>query len=94
MKYIIHFFLDKPLHNCSLNPVAIRTEIASLQSDFNKRLKKAFFAASVSAYLCGVTPLIFVPQNLHYDLGWVVQFIIFIWIGRLGTHLCQNYPFR
>ncbi|XP_014208649.1 transmembrane protein 39A [Copidosoma floridanum] len=88
------FLLDKPLHNCSLNATAIRAEVASLQLDFNKRLKKALFASSGSAYLCGVAPVIFIPQHLHYDFGWVAQHVIFIWLGRLGTHLCQSYPVR
>ncbi|KAJ8675443.1 hypothetical protein QAD02_011229 [Eretmocerus hayati] len=88
------FLLDKPLHNCSLNAPAIRNEVASLRSDFNRRLKRALFASSGCAYLCGIAPVIFVPQHLHFDVTWVVQHIVLIWLGRLGAHFTQAYPVR
>ncbi|XP_001605402.1 transmembrane protein 39A [Nasonia vitripennis] len=88
------FLLDKPLHNCSLNATAIRAEVASLKSDFNRRLKRALFASSGSAYLCGIAPVIFVPPHLHFDITWVVQHIVLIWLGRLGAHFTQAYPVR
>ena len=87
-------FLAKPLHNCSLNAPAIRAEVASLKSDFNRRLKRALFASSGSAYLCGIAPVIFVPQHLHFNVSWVVQHIILVWIGRLGAHFTPVYPVR
>ncbi|XP_058806839.1 transmembrane protein 39A [Phymastichus coffea] len=88
------FILDKPLHNCSLNAAAIRAEVASLKSDFNHRLKRALFTSSGNAYLCGVAPVIFVPQQLHFDLTWIVQHILMIWLGSVGTHFTQTFPVR
>ncbi|XP_014227914.1 transmembrane protein 39A [Trichogramma pretiosum] len=88
------FYLDKPMHNCSSNAVTIRQEVASLKSDFNSRLKRALYAASGSAYLCGIAPVIFVPQHLHYNIYWVVQHTVFIWLGQLGANFAQSYSFR
>ncbi|KZC07548.1 Transmembrane protein 39A [Dufourea novaeangliae] len=74
------YLLDKPLHNCSLNASAIRAEVSTLRSDFNRRLKRALFASSSSAYICGIAPIIFVPQHLHFNVSWVVQHVIMFWI--------------
>ncbi|XP_078043036.1 transmembrane protein 39A isoform X2 [Augochlora pura] len=86
--------LDKPLHNCSLNASAIRTEVATLRSDFNRRLKRALFTSSSSAYICGIAPIIFVPQYLHFNVSWVVQHVIMFWIGKISAHFSQAYPVR
>ncbi|XP_015110557.1 transmembrane protein 39A [Diachasma alloeum] len=88
------FLLDKPLHNCSLNAPAIRAEVSSLRSDFNRRLKRALFASSGSAYVCGIAPVIFVPQHLHFNFTWVVQHIVLFWLGRVSAHFAQAYPVR
>ncbi|XP_034940123.1 transmembrane protein 39A [Chelonus insularis] len=88
------FLLDKPLHNCSLNASTIRAEVSSLRSDFNRRLKRALFASSGSAYVCGIAPIIFVPQHLHFNIGWVVQHVVFFWLGQLSAHFAQAYPVR
>ncbi|XP_053972657.1 transmembrane protein 39A isoform X2 [Hylaeus anthracinus] len=88
------FLLDKPLHNCSLNASAIRAEVSTLRSDFNRRLKRALFASSSSAYVCGITPIIFVPQHLHFNVSWVVQHVIMFWLGRISAHFSQAYPVR
>ncbi|KAK0088200.1 hypothetical protein PV325_012867 [Microctonus aethiopoides] len=88
------FLLEKPLHNCSLNTPAIRAEVSSLRSDFNRRLKRALFASSGSAYVCGIAPVIFVPQHLHFNSTWVIQYIILFWLGRLSAHFAQAYPVR
>ncbi|XP_076619333.1 transmembrane protein 39A isoform X1 [Colletes latitarsis] len=88
------FLLDKPLHNCSLNASAIRAEVSTLRSDFNRRLKRALFASSSSAYVCGIAPIIFVPQHLHFNVSWVVQHVIMFWLGRISAHFSQAYPVR
>ncbi|KAK0163347.1 hypothetical protein PV327_007038 [Microctonus hyperodae] len=88
------FLLEKPLHNCSLNTPAIRAEVSSLRSDFNRRLKRALFASSGSAYVCGIAPVIFVPQHLHFNSTWVIQYIFLFWLGRLSAHFAQAYPVR
>ncbi|XP_043269249.1 transmembrane protein 39A isoform X2 [Venturia canescens] len=88
------FLLDKPLHNCSLSAPAIRAEVSSLRSDFNRRLKRALFASSGSAYVCGIAPVIFVPPHLHFNITWVVQHIVLFWLGRLSAHFAQAYPVR
>ncbi|XP_033342200.2 transmembrane protein 39A isoform X1 [Megalopta genalis] len=90
----IKYPLDKPLHNCSLNASAIRTEVATLRSDFNRRLKRALFTSSSSAYICGIAPIIFVPQYLHFNVSWVVQHVIMFWIGKISAHFSQAYPVR
>ncbi|KAG8040370.1 hypothetical protein G9C98_000941 [Cotesia typhae] len=88
------FLLDKPLHNCSLNASAIRAEVSNLRSDFNRRLKRALFASSGSAYVCGIAPIIFVPQYLHFNISWIIQHIVLFWLGRLSAHFAQAYPVR
>ncbi|XP_015604761.1 transmembrane protein 39A isoform X2 [Cephus cinctus] len=88
------FLLDKPLHNCSLSAPAIRAEVSSLRSDFNRRLKRALFASSGTAYVCGIAPVIFVPPHLHFNVTWVVQHIVLFWLGRLSAHFAQAYPVR
>ncbi|XP_063993463.1 transmembrane protein 39A [Diachasmimorpha longicaudata] len=88
------FLLDKPLHNCSLNAPAIRAEVSSLRSDFNRRLKRALFASSGSAYVCGMAPVIFVPQHLHFNFTWVIQHVVLFWVGRVSAHFAQAYPVR
>ncbi|KAG7209468.1 hypothetical protein KM043_015557 [Ampulex compressa] len=88
------FILDKPLHNCSLNASAIRAEVSTLRSDFNQRLKRVLFASSGSAYVCGIAPIIFVPQHLHFNISWVVQHVIMFWLGRISAHFSQAYPVR
>ncbi|XP_031843291.1 transmembrane protein 39A isoform X2 [Nomia melanderi] len=88
------YLLDKPLHNCSLNASAIRAEVSTLRSDFNRRLKRALFASSSSAYICGIAPIIFVPQYLHFNVSWVVQHVIMFWIGKINAHFSQAYPVR
>lgn len=88
------YFSDKPLHNCSLNALTIRAEVSSLRSDFNRRLKRALFASSGCAYVCGIAPVIFVPQHLHFNITWVVQYIVIFWLGRLSAHFAQAYPVR
>ncbi|XP_015512102.1 transmembrane protein 39A isoform X1 [Neodiprion pinetum] len=88
------FVLDKPLHNCSLSASAIRAEVLSLRSDFNRRLKRALFASSGTAYVCGIAPIIFVPPHLHFNVSWVVQHIVLFWLGRLSAHFAQAYPVR
>ncbi|XP_014297600.1 transmembrane protein 39A isoform X1 [Microplitis demolitor] len=88
------FLLDKPLHNCSLNASAIRAEVSSLRYDFNCRLKRALFASSGSAYVCGIAPIIFVPQYLHFNMSWIIQHIVLFWLGRLSAHFAQAYPVR
>ncbi|KOC69891.1 Transmembrane protein 39A-A [Habropoda laboriosa] len=85
---------DKPLHNCSLNASAIRAEVSTLRSDFNRRLKRALFASSSSAYVCGIAPIIFVPQHLHFNVSWVVQHVIMFWLGRISAHFSHAYPVR
>ncbi|KAL0110040.1 hypothetical protein PUN28_013578 [Cardiocondyla obscurior] len=88
------YTLDKPLHNCSLNAAAIRAEVSTLKSDFNKRLKRALFSSSDSAYVCVVAPLIFAPPYLHFDGVWVAQHAILFWMGRICAYFVQAYPFR
>ncbi|KOX73947.1 Transmembrane protein 39A [Melipona quadrifasciata] len=88
------FLMDKPLHNCSLNASAIRAEVSTLRSDFNRRLKRALFASSSSAYVCGITPIIFVPQHLHFNVSWVVQHVIMFWLERITAHFLHAYPVR
>ncbi|XP_066594836.1 transmembrane protein 39A [Prorops nasuta] len=88
------FILDKPLHNCSLNASAVRAEVATLRADFNRRLKRALFTSSGSAYVCGIAPIVFVPQHLHFNITWVVQHIILFWLGRISAHFAQAYPVR
>ena len=88
------YLIDKPLHNCSLNASAIRAEVSTLRSDFNRRLKRALFASSSSAYVCGIAPIIFVPQHLHFNISWVVQHVIMFWLGRINAHFSQAYPVR
>ncbi|XP_015429142.1 PREDICTED: LOW QUALITY PROTEIN: transmembrane protein 39A [Dufourea novaeangliae] len=85
------YLLDKPLHNCSLNASAIRAEVSTLRSDFNRRLKRALFASSSSAYICGIAPIIFVPQHLHFNVSWVVQHVIMFWIG-MCFYKTDEYP--
>ncbi|XP_011638308.1 transmembrane protein 39A isoform X1 [Pogonomyrmex barbatus] len=88
------YILDKPLHNCSLNASAIRAEVSTLRSDFNRRLKRALFSSSGSAYVCVVAPIIFVPPHLHFNVLWVVQHVILFWLGRICAYFAQVYPFR
>ncbi|XP_012255913.2 transmembrane protein 39A isoform X2 [Athalia rosae] len=88
------YLLDKPLHNCSLSAPTIRAEVLSLRSDFNRRLKRALFASSGTAYVCGIAPIIFVPPHLHFNVSWVVQHIVLFWLGRLSAHFAQAYPVR
>lgn len=88
------YVLDKPLHNCSLNASAIRAEVSTLKSDFNRRLKRALFPSSSSAYVCVIAPIIFVPPHLYFNVLWVVQYAIFFWLGRICAHFNQAYPFR
>lgn len=88
------YLLDKPLHNCSLNASAIRAEVFTLRSDFNQRLKRALFSSSGSAYVCGIAPIIFVPPHLHFNISWVVQHVIFFWLGRINAYFAQSYPVR
>ncbi|KAG5305600.1 T39AB protein, partial [Acromyrmex insinuator] len=88
------YILDKPLHNCSLNASAIRAEVSTLRSDFNRRLKRALFSSSGSAYVCVVAPIIFVPPHLHFNVLWVVQHVILFWLGRICAYFAQAYPFR
>ncbi|XP_050479759.1 transmembrane protein 39A isoform X4 [Bombus huntii] len=88
------FLMDKPLHNCSLNASAIRAEVSTLRSDFNRRLKRALFASSSSAYVCGIAPIIFVPQHLHFNISWVVQHVIMFWLERISAHFSHAYPVR
>lgn len=98
VKCIGYLFLfswtDKPLHNCSLNAAAIRAEVASLRSDFNRRLKQALFASSGNAYVCGIAPIIFVPQHLHFNVPWVLQYVVFFWLGRMSSYFAHAYPVR
>ncbi|XP_033216276.1 transmembrane protein 39A isoform X2 [Belonocnema kinseyi] len=88
------YLLDRPLHNCSLSAPAIRAEVSSLRLDFNRRLKRALFASSGSAYLCGIAPIIFAPQHLNFNVRWVTQHIVLFWLGRLSAHFAQAYPVR
>ncbi|XP_071626132.1 transmembrane protein 39A [Temnothorax longispinosus] len=88
------YVLDKPLHNCSLNASAIRAEVSTLRTDFNQRLRRALFSSSISAYVCGVAPIIFVPPHLHYNELWVIQHVILFWLGRICAYFAQVYPFR
>ncbi|XP_011685374.1 PREDICTED: transmembrane protein 39A isoform X2 [Wasmannia auropunctata] len=88
------YVLDKPLHNCSLNASAIRAEVSTLRMDFNRRLKRALFSSSGSAYVCVVAPIIFVPPHLHFNVLWVVQHVILFWLGRICAYFAQAYPFR
>lgn len=88
------YILDKPMHNCSVNAVAIRAEVANLREDFNHRIRRALFTSFGSAYLCGIAPLLFVPQQLHFDLSWVMQYTVLIWLGRVGAYFAQAYPVR
>ncbi|XP_003393537.1 transmembrane protein 39A isoform X1 [Bombus terrestris] len=88
------FPMDKPLHNCSLNASAIRAEVSTLRTDFNWRLKRALFASSSSAYICGIAPIIFAPQHLHFNIPWVVQYAILFWLERVIAHFSYAYPVR
>ncbi|XP_047344049.1 transmembrane protein 39A isoform X1 [Vespa velutina] len=90
MKYL----LDTPLHNCSLSASAIRAEVSTFSTDFNRRLKRALFASSSTAYVCGIAPIIFVPQSLHFNVPWVVQYVVLFWLGRISAHFAQAYPVR
>lgn len=94
MNLIFFFCVDKPLHNCSLNASAIRAEVSTLRSDFNWRLKRALFASSSSAYICGIAPIIFVPQHLHFNIPWVVLYVILFWLERVIAHFSYAYPVR
>lgn len=88
------YLLDKPLHNCSQNASAIRAEVFTLRSDFNRRLKRALFSSSGSAYVCGIAPIIFVPPHLHFNILWVVQHVILFWFGRISAYFVHFYPVR
>lgn len=88
------YLLDKPLHNCSLNASAIRAEVSTLRSDFNRRLKRALFSSSGSAYVCGIAPIIFVPSHLHFNMLWVIQHVVLFWLERMNAYFVHAYPVR
>ncbi|XP_071863825.1 transmembrane protein 39A isoform X2 [Bombus fervidus] len=88
------FLMDKPLHNCSLNASAIRAEVSTLRTDFNRRLKRLLFASSSSAYVCAIAPIIFVPPHLHFNISWAMRHIIMFWMERISANFSYAYPVR
>ncbi|KAJ6623583.1 Transmembrane protein [Pseudolycoriella hygida] len=74
-----------PLHCCSTNPSAIRTEIDSLKKDFNNRFKQVIFTTLFNAYYGSVIPCFFVQNFVFYDI-WITTFhMAFVLVGGFTT---------
>ncbi|XP_055630919.1 transmembrane protein 39A-B [Toxorhynchites rutilus septentrionalis] len=80
-----------PIHSCSSNAVAIRTEIDALKTDFNNRFKQIIFTSLLNAYYSGFVPCVLVPKHLYFDIFWATQHLSFIFIG--GLTMCVAYCF-
>lgn len=88
------YILDRPFHNCLQNPIAIRNEVTNLTNDFNMRLKNLLFSSARCAYICCITPIIFAPKQLYFDVPWVIQHVLLFWLGRLCAYFTQIYPVK
>lgn len=53
-------YLDgNPLHSCTSNAAAVRTEVEFLKTDFNMRMKQILFNSVLHAYYVGFVPCCF-----------------------------------
>lgn len=73
----------RPQHTCSLVSETIREEVESLKLDFNKCMKDILFNSLYYAYYCGFIPCCFTQNTLYYDVWWVSQHTVVLWISML-----------
>lgn len=80
-----------PLHCCSTNPVAIRSEIDALKVDYNNRCKQVLFTAVLNAYYAAFIPCCFAQSFVFYDIYWATQHLAFLVLG--GITMCTMFCF-
>ncbi|CAG0887551.1 unnamed protein product [Cyprideis torosa] len=81
-----------PVHRCSVQPQIIREEVETWICDFNNRLRQALFNSLLNAYYAGFVPCCFAVAHLHYDLYWVTQHIVFVWLSCFLLYITQYFP--
>ncbi|ESN94375.1 hypothetical protein HELRODRAFT_69178 [Helobdella robusta] len=91
VQQVINCQSETPIHACSLSPDEIREETERLKSDFNTRMMQILFNSMLCAYYMACVPLRFAQSSLQYNIWWVVQYILLVWLG--STVLFANHYF-
>ncbi|XP_028811084.1 transmembrane protein 39A [Denticeps clupeoides] len=81
-----------PAHTCLPSPELIRSEVAELKSDFNRRIKEVLFNSLFSAYYVAFLPLCFVKSTQYYDMRWSCEHLIMVWINAFVMLMSQLLP--
>lgn len=93
-----------PNHVCSISPESIREETEVLKSDFNIRITQILFNSMFCTYYSACIPICYAQNiqsnfdptwnSLYYDVWWVTQYIILIWLGSLILFATHYFPIK
>ncbi|KAF7998313.1 hypothetical protein HCN44_009711 [Aphidius gifuensis] len=65
-----------------------------IKEDKKTKLKNLLYSSARCAYICCITPIIFAPKQLYFNIPWVIQHILLFWLGRLCAYFTQIYPVK
>merc|ERR1719187_3238271 len=77
---------------CQTSPELVRTEVAITKTDFNMRLKQVLFNTIISAYYTAFIPVSFTQSSLSYEVWWVSQHTVVVFIGCLTLYFVYCFP--
>ncbi|XP_022904206.2 transmembrane protein 39A [Onthophagus taurus] len=83
-----------PLHACTTNATDIRNEVENLKTNFNNRLKQILFSSIFNAHYAGLVPCCFVQSYVYYDVYWVTQHVLFIYLGCFMSYTIHVLTLR
>ncbi|KAK4883469.1 hypothetical protein RN001_006788 [Aquatica leii] len=83
-----------PLHACTSTAAEIRSEVESLKSNFNGRMKQILFNSVLNAYYAGLLPCCFAQSFVYYDINWATQHTAFLWLSCFVSYSNHVLPLR
>jgi len=74
------------------SPELVRTEVSITKTDFNMRLKQVLFNTIISAYYTAFIPVSFTQSSLNYEVWWVSQHTLVVFVGCLTLYFVYCFP--
>jgi len=74
------------------SPELVRMEVAITKTDFNMRLKQVLFNTVISAYYSAFIPVSFAQAALSYEVWWVSQHTVLVFVGCLTLYFVYCFP--
>ncbi|XP_075257975.1 transmembrane protein 39A-like [Convolutriloba macropyga] len=79
-------------HQCNSDTKHIRQEATVFWNDAWAKLHLAFVLSSVYTYYIGLVPIVLIPENLIYDLNWILFQAAFLFESTLMLLILHLLP--